>query len=110
MTSFRIAVPVFLVAAAIAGCFTYYFVTPPPPAEADQRLPPSQPNLIGPDTDTPTNIDRRTSAEEKAKAAFERAAAEILKQLPAAQASAGTVGLPITGRIPLPKKRPLPRP
>jgi hypothetical protein len=108
--SFRLAVPVFLVAAAMAGCFTYYFVTPPPPAEADQRLPPGLPNLISPDTGTPTSIDRRTSAEEKAKAAFERAAAEILRQLPAAQASAGNIGLPITGHIPLPRRRPIPKP
>jgi len=40
MIGLRLAVPGVLVAAAAAGCFTY-FVTPPPPVEADQRLPPT---------------------------------------------------------------------
>jgi hypothetical protein len=102
MVSLRLAVPVILVAAAVAGCFTY-FITPPPPVEADQRLRPTLPNV------TP-NIDHRPSAEEQAEAAFRRAASAILRQLPDAQASAGTNELPITGRIPLPKRRPRPLP
>jgi hypothetical protein len=106
MISLRLAVPAVLVAAAVAGCFTY-FVTPPPPVEADQRLPPTSPDTKGPDTRTRTNINQRPSAEGQATAAFERAAAAILRELPDAQASAGERS--IAGHIPLPKKRPIPR-
>jgi hypothetical protein len=109
MISLRLAVPVVLVAAGVAGCFSY-FATPPLPVEADQRLPPTSPDLKGPDTGTPTNIDLRPSAEAQAAAAFERSAAAILRQLPDAQASsAGTKEPPIIGHIPLPKRRPIPR-
>jgi hypothetical protein len=103
MISLRLAVPAVLVAAAVAGCFTY-FVTRSPPIEADQRLPPTVPDITGPDVGTPANIDqRRPSAE-----GFRRAAEAILRQLPNAQASADEP--PITGHIPLPKRRPIPRP
>jgi hypothetical protein len=97
MISLRPAVPAVLLAAALAGCFTY-FVSPPPRVEADQRLPPSLP---------PTNIDQRPSSQEQAAAAFERAASAIIKRAEYAQASA--LEPPITGHIPLPKSRPLPR-
>jgi hypothetical protein len=50
---------------------------------------------------------RSSSAEEQA-AAFRQAAKAILKQAPNAQASADEP--PITGHIPLPKRRPIPRP
>jgi len=79
MISLRLAVPAVLVAAAVAGGFTY-FVTPPPPVVADQRLPPTAADMTGPDTGTPTNIDQRPSAEEHAAAAFQRAAAAILRR------------------------------
>jgi hypothetical protein len=98
MIGLRLAVPAVLVAAAVAGCFTY-FVTPPPPVGADQRLPPTSPDTKGPDTGT------RTKGQ--ATAAFERAAAAILRELPDAEASAGERS--IAGHIPLPKKRPIPR-
>ena len=98
MISLRLAVPVILVAAAVAGCFTY-FMTPPPQVEADQRLRPTLPDVA-------PNIDRRPSSEEEAELAFRRAASAILRRLPDAQASARTNELPITGRIPLPKRRP----
>jgi hypothetical protein len=113
MISLRVAVPAVLFAAAAAGYFTH-FVTPPPPpprvVEADQRLPPTVPDMTGPDTGTLTNIGQRPSAEEQAAADFQRAAAAILKRAPEAQASAGTDEPPITGHIPLPKRRPIPRP
>jgi len=109
LISLRLAVPGVLVAAAAAGCFTY-FVTQPLPVEADQRLPATARDMTGrPHTETRANIDQRANAEELAAAAFQRAAAAILKQLPNAQASAGTSEPPITGHIPLPKRRPIPR-
>jgi hypothetical protein len=107
--SLRLAVPVVLVAAAVAGFFTY-FVTPQPPADADQRSPPAAPDMTGPDTGTPTNIGQRPSAEEQAAAAFQRAAAAILRRAQNAQANVGTDEPPITGHVPLPKRRPIPRP
>jgi hypothetical protein len=106
MISLRLAVPAVLVAAAVAACLTY-LVSPPPPVEAAQRLPPTVPDMPGPDTGTPTNIGQRPSAEEQA-AAFQQAAKAILKQAPNAQASADEP--PIAGHIPLPKRRPIPRP
>jgi hypothetical protein len=109
MISLRLAVPAVLVAAAVAACFTY-FVTPPSPVEADQRLPPTARDMARSNTGTPTNIDQRPSAEKQAAAAFQRAATAILRQAPYAQASAGTNELPLTGHIPLPKRRPIPRP
>ena len=107
MISLRLAFPGVLLAAAVAGSFTY-FVTPPPQVEADQPLPPPAPDLTGPHTGTPTKIDQRPSAKEEAVAAFQQAAAAILRPLPNALASANEP--PITGHIPLPKKRPIPRP
>ena len=109
MVSLRLALPVVLVAAALAGCFTY-FIIPSPPAEADQRLPPTSPNVSRSDMVTPKSVDRHLSVEEQAAAAFQRSAAAILRRLPDAQADAGTIELPITGHIPLPKRRPIPRP
>jgi hypothetical protein len=108
MISLRLAVPAVLVAAALAGCFTY-FVTPAPQVEGDQRLSPTAPDMTGPDTGTPTNIDRRPSSEEQVAKAFKQAATAILRRAPDAQASAGTNELPITGHIPLPKRHPIPR-
>jgi hypothetical protein len=58
---------------------------------------------------TPTKFDQRLSADESGDA-FRQAAEAILKQAPDAQASAGTNELPITGHIPLPKRRPIARP
>ena len=76
MISWRLIVPAVSVAAAI-GRLTY-FVTPSPPVEAIQRLPPTSPVMKGPDRANQTNVDQHSSAEEEAKAAFERAAAAIL--------------------------------
>jgi hypothetical protein len=55
MISLRLAVPVVLAAAAVAGCFTY-FATRPSPVETDQRLPPTAPDMTDSGTATLTNI------------------------------------------------------
>jgi hypothetical protein len=88
-----------LFAAAFAGWFTYYVTSPQ--VEAEQRLVPIAPD---PTAGKPTNNAERLSAED-----YERAAEAILKRSPEAQASARTDELPITGHIPLPKRRPIPR-
>jgi hypothetical protein len=109
MISLRLAVPGVLFAAAAAGCFTYFVTPETQGVEVDQQSLPTMPDMTSPHTGTPTtNIDPRPSAEEKAAAAFQQAAAAILRPLPNALASANEP--PITGHIPLPKKRPIPRP
>jgi hypothetical protein len=100
MISLRLAVPGVLVAAAAAAWFTY-FVTPPPEVEADQRLPLADKM---PAAETDTRIDQHPEGADD----FLQAARAILQQAPNAQASADEP--PITGHIPLPKKRPIPRP
>jgi hypothetical protein len=111
MISWRYVVPAVLAAAAVAACLTY-FVAPSPPAEADRQLALTPPDMKGPDMRTRTNIDQRPNAEEQAKVAFERAAAAILRQAPNLQASApaNTNAHPSAEHIPLPKRRPIPRP
>ena len=74
MISLRLAVPAVLAAAIVAGCFTYFVTPPPARVEADQRSPPTVPNLRGPDTTASTSIDQRPSADEKAAAAYWEAA------------------------------------
>jgi hypothetical protein len=89
-------------AAAFAGCFTYYVT--PPQVEAEQRLVPTAPDAAGSVAGKPTKIAEHLTLED-----YERAAEAILKRLPEAQASARTDELPFTGHIPLPKRRPIPR-
>jgi hypothetical protein len=108
MTSLRLAALAVLIAAAIAGCITY-FATPGSPqrTEADQRMPPAEPSATGrPASGATTNI-RRPSTEDNITA-YQRAAEAILKGSQNAKASAD-VPL-VTGRIPLPKRRPILRP
>jgi hypothetical protein len=110
MISFRLAVPAVFAACAVAGCFTY-FVTAPVLIEADKRSAPAASNLVGSDNKASTGIDQPATAEEEAaKKAYREAADAILRRLPNAQASAGADEPPITGRIPLPKRRPMAAP
>ena len=108
MISLRLAVPAALVAAAVAGCITYFVtLAPPQQVEADQRLPPTVPNVTGrSDLGISTNIWRPTTDEHID--AFERAAEAILKRAQNAKASADKPL--VTGPIPLPKPRPILRP
>jgi hypothetical protein len=108
MISVRPAVLATLAAAAIAGCFTY-FVMPLARVDTDRRLPPTMPTLTGHTELLAPDIGQHLAAEQQAAAAFERAAKTILKRLPDAMAYAGPDDPPITGHIPLPKRRPIPR-
>ena len=102
MIRWRLVIAV-LVAAALAGCFTY-FVAPPPRVETKQRLAPTAPEVSDSYAGTPRFIAQHRSTED-----FQRAAEAILKRLPDAEASARIDELPIVGHIPLPKRRPIPR-
>ena len=64
------------------------------------QLPPTVPNLRGPDTTASTSIDQRPSADEKAAVAYEEAAEAILRRAPNTRASAGADEPPITGPVP----------
>lgn len=107
MITLKFAVPSVLVAAAVAGCITY-FVTPPVQVKADQRSHPGAPGLTRPEPRPLAAVDPRPSAEEEqAAAAFREAAAAILRRAPNTRALALAEEPPITGRIPLPKRRPI---
>jgi uncharacterized membrane protein len=110
MISLRLAVPAVLVAAAVAGCFTYFVTSPPAPplrVEADQPSPQARQALVP--MGTPRIIDHRISEKERADA-FQEAAEAILKRAPDAKASARNDEPSIAVHIPLPKRRPILRP
>ena len=113
MVTLRFAIPAILAAAAVAGCFSY-FVTLPAWVETDAplsavRLPPAVLYSIGPNARGSTGIDQPPNADEQAAAAYQKAAEAILRRAPNTRASAVSDELPMTGRIPLPKKRPIAR-
>ena len=108
MSILRLAVPAVVVAAALAGSFTY-LVSPPPPVEAEQRSAAPARDVTGTAEGTPARIDQERSADD-----FLRASEAILRPLSNAQASVLkasvlTDELPIIGHVPLPKRRPIPR-
>jgi hypothetical protein len=103
MSILRLVVPAVVIAAALAGCFAY-FVTPQPRVEAEEQPTPTLPDVTSSTAATPEIVGQRRTAED-----FERAAEAILKRLPDALADASIDNPPIIGRIPLPKRRPIPR-
>ena len=111
MVTLRFAIPATLAAATVAGCYTY-FVTQPAWVEADAplpavRLPPAVLYSTGPNARTSTaGVDQPSNADEQAAAAYQKAAEG---RAPNTRASAIGDELPMTGRIPLPKKRPIAR-
>ena len=114
MVTLRFAVPAILATAAAAGCLSYFvIVSLPARFEADARLldvrsPAAVLHSSSPSARASTQVDQPTNAEELAAAAFQKAAEEILRRAPDTRASAVTGELTMTGRIPLPKKRPTP--
>jgi hypothetical protein len=105
MIRWKLVVPMILGAAALAGSLVYFVIPPPAPRlEVQEPSAPTAFDMTSSMTSTPLIVGQRRTAEE-----FERAAKEILKQLPNAQASAHTDEVPIIGHIPLPKRRPIPR-
>jgi len=103
MIIFRLALSV-LIAAAVAACFTH-FVALPSKVEADRRSPPTVPSLKGAgSTGSKRMDDPRPRAEAKDVVAYQQAADAILRRVPYVRASADE--RPITGPIPLPKRRP----
>ena len=108
MVSLRLAVLMMLAAAVVAACFTY-LVAPPSPVETDHQPSPTAFSSGVQYTPVPMRIGRVANDEEKTVAAFQRAADEILKRAANLRASATPEALPISGKVPLPKRRPIPR-
>jgi hypothetical protein len=108
MISLRLTVSAVLAAAVTAGCFIY-LISPPLLVEADHRSPPTVPNFDVQHTAISTRMDRLTDDEEKAVAAFQQAADAILRSAANTRAFAATDELPVSGKVPLPKRRPIAR-
>ena len=106
MISWRPAVPAIVVAAALAACITY-FATPAPPQriEADQRSSPT--GSIAAASGVSNNIQPPSTKDDDITA-YQRAAEAILKRAQNAKAAADEPV--VTPPVPLPKRRPLPRP
>jgi hypothetical protein len=96
-------------AAALAGCFTYLLRPQIASVAVDQQAHLGKLTLGAPDAMALRGPDWQPVENEKAAAAYLEAAQAILRRAPTAQASASADEIPITGRIPLPRKRPTPR-
>ena len=111
--------PAVLTPAALAGCLTYFLIAP---SRVSQQVPPT---AVAPSStvgqvraiDTLTNIDRRPRAEEIANAFRRAAEVNALKQatedrqpVEAQDAALDTDEPAIAGPVPLPNRRPPPRP
>jgi hypothetical protein len=103
MLRLRLVIPIVFFAAVVAAGLTYFFALSP----TVQPDPPSIPALPKKVLETAAP-KRLTDDDEKAIAAFQQAADVILKRAENL-AAAITPDLPIKGRIPMPKKRPIPR-
>jgi hypothetical protein len=110
MVGSHLIISAVITAAALAGCFAYLLRPPIASVAVDQ-----QPHLgkitfsSSDDTMDSLGADRQLIENEKAATAYFEAAQAILRRAPTARASASAEEIPITGRIPLPRKRPIPR-
>ena len=110
--TWRLAVPAVLGAATVAACVTYFIAPPPPPpprVESEQRAWPPMPDETG-HTDSAISTNIQHPSMEEDVTAYQRAAEAILKRAQNTRASADEPQPLVTGRIPLPKRRPIPRP
>lgn len=97
-------------AAAVAGCVTYLLQPPATTITVDLQSASRNVTFRGRDTAVSPAIDGPPHVEaEKAAIAYLEAAQAILRRASIAQASASADELFIKGRIPLPRKRPIPR-
>ena len=96
-------------AAALAGCFAYLLSPPIPSVAVDQQPHLGRLTIGAPDAMALKGPDWQPVENEKAATAYLEAAQAILRRTTNSQASASADEIPITGRIPLPRKRPIPR-
>jgi hypothetical protein len=76
---------------------------------SDARLPPAVLYSTRPNARASTGINQPPNANDQAAAAYQKAAEAILRRAPNTRASAVGDELPMTGRIPLLKRRPIER-
>ena len=110
MVGSHLVISAVVTAAALAGCFAYLLRPPIAWVAVDQEPHLGKITFSGTDTTASLGADRQLIENEKAATAYLEAAQAILRRAPTAQASASAAEIPITGRIPLPRKRPIPRP
>ena len=110
MIGSHLVISAVLTAAALAGCFAYLLRPPLASVAVDQQPHLGTLTFSGPDATALIGPDRQPVENEKAAMAYLEAAQAILRRALTAQASASADELPIMGRIPLPKRRPIPRP
>ena len=109
MIGWHLVISAILTSAAVAGCITYLLRPPMASIEVDQ-----QPHVTRLSSSTPDAANSKAAGKhpienEKASIAYLEVAQAILRRAPLAQASASTDELLFTGRVPLPRKRPIPR-
>ena len=105
----RVVISAVLSTAALAGCLAYLLRPPIASVKIDMQSDPGKPQFGGPVATVSKGAETRPVENEKVASDYLAAAHAILRQAPAAHASAGADEVPITGRIPLPRKRPIPR-
>lgn len=97
-------------AATVAACVTYLLHPPVARDKDEYQLRLGKPTFSAPpDTTASIGTVRHPAPNDKAATAYLEAAQAILRRVPIAQASASADELPTKGRIPLPRKRPIPR-
>jgi hypothetical protein len=109
MFGWHLVISAILTSAAVAGCITFLLRPPMVSVEADQQPNVTRLSLSGPDTANSKAAGKHPIENEKAAIAYLEVAQEILRRAPLAHASASTDELIITGHVPLPRKRPIPR-
>ena len=110
MSGSHLVISSVLTSAAVAGCIAYLLSPPIASVKVDRQSAPSNAASDAPEIPTSKAADRSVVENEKAAIAYLEAAQAILRLAPIAYASASADKLPIKGRIPLPRKRPIPRP
>ncbi len=114
MISWRYAIPAILSTALLAASIAYAISSVLPQlVEASQRPPLALPNATTNHDSAISRNDKHPSSEDHVTA-YQRAAEEILQRAQNARASVGEPALTghnlSKGRVPLPRKRPIPRP
>jgi hypothetical protein len=106
----QLAIPAVPTAAVVAACFTYLLGGAVSPSKVEQRQPLIVPASDRSDTTVSLIGGKFSSDGDRAAQAYLEAAQAILKRSPDALASTRDDEIPILGRIPLPKRRPVIRP
>ncbi|WKA30417.1 hypothetical protein [Bradyrhizobium roseum] len=109
MIGWHLVISAILTSAAVAGCITYLLGPPMASIAVDHQPYASRLSLSSPDSANSKAAGKHLIENEKAAIAYLEVAQEILRRAPLAQASASTDQLIFTARVPLPRKRPIPR-